>query len=246
MFLPQAPTSAGADLQVAGQICEVQITSVSANSLRLSVLPIARGVASKIPSDGSLVQTAWGAPVAKLRGQVQAQSVACGKMKVSFSPAPLAFTVATHEGRTIQQLSIDEETGVVSFLTGDAPLLGLGEGGPQFDRRGSTDLMKNGQGGYELHTHGARVPIPWLIGTGGWAIFFHQPFGTFDFTGVQSKFQPADPQSALPLDIFFVASRDPATIMEEYARLTGHAEMPPLWSLGFQQSHRTLASRDEV
>jgi alpha-glucosidase/alpha-D-xyloside xylohydrolase len=34
--------------------------------------------------------------------------------------------------------------------------------------------------------------------------------------------------------------------MAEYARLTGHAEMPPLWSLGYQQSHRTLASREEV
>ena len=34
--------------------------------------------------------------------------------------------------------------------------------------------------------------------------------------------------------------------MAEYAGLTGHAEMPPLWSLGYQQSHRTLASREEV
>jgi alpha-glucosidase/alpha-D-xyloside xylohydrolase len=34
--------------------------------------------------------------------------------------------------------------------------------------------------------------------------------------------------------------------MAEYARLTGRPELPPLWSLGYQQSHRTLASRDEV
>jgi alpha-glucosidase/alpha-D-xyloside xylohydrolase len=34
--------------------------------------------------------------------------------------------------------------------------------------------------------------------------------------------------------------------MAEYARLTGHAEMPPLWSFGYQQSHRTLASREEI
>ena len=106
--------------------------------------------------------------------------------------------------------------------------------------------MKNGQGGYKLETHGARVGIPWIIATAGWAIFFHQPFGTFDFTGSQSKFAPASENKPFPLDIFFVASRDPATIMAEYARLTGHAELPPLWSLGYQQSHRTLASRDEV
>ena len=34
--------------------------------------------------------------------------------------------------------------------------------------------------------------------------------------------------------------------MDEYARITGYAELPPLWSLGYQQSHRTLASREEV
>ena len=109
-----------------------------------------------------------------------------------------------------------------------------------------TDTMVSGEGGYKLETHGGRVPIPWIIGTAGWAIFFHQPFGTFDFKGPQSKFAPTSPEAAFPLDIFFVASSDPATIMAEYASLTGHPQLPPLWSLGYQQSHRTLASGDEV
>jgi len=43
-----------------------------------------------------------------------------------------------------------------------------------------------------------------------------------------------------------VASSEPATIMAEYACLTGRPELPPLWSLGYQQSHRTLASREEI
>jgi len=34
--------------------------------------------------------------------------------------------------------------------------------------------------------------------------------------------------------------------MAEYARLTGKPELAPLWSFGYQQSHRTLASRDEI
>jgi alpha-glucosidase (family GH31 glycosyl hydrolase) len=214
--------------------------------LRLSVLPIKRGTTSSIRSDGSLVKAAWGTSVATLRGGLKLQKIKCGNIEVLFSPSPLSFTITTSEGQTIQQLAIDEESGAVSFQTGDSPLLGLGEGGPQFDRRGSTDRMKSGQGGYHLATHGGRVPIPWIIGTSGWAMFFHQPFGTFDFTGAQSKFLPASLESALPLDTFFVASRNPATIMAEYARLTGHPEKPPLWSFGYQQSHRTLASRDEV
>jgi alpha-glucosidase (family GH31 glycosyl hydrolase) len=106
--------------------------------------------------------------------------------------------------------------------------------------------MRGGQEGYELRTHGGRVPIPWLIGTSGWAMFFHQPFGTFDLSGAGGKFQPGTRDKVLPLDVFVVGTHEPALIMAEYARLTGHPEMPPLWSFGYQQSHRTLASREEV
>jgi len=230
----------------AGQNYEVQITSVSAQTVRLTVLPVKSGKAATVPIDGSLVLESWGTPVAKLGGRDAGQTIQAGNLRIRASLDPLSFAISTASRNEIQTLSVDHATGIVSFKTGESPLLGLGEGGPQFDRRGSIDTMVSGQGGYKLETHGGHVPIPWIISTAGWAIFFHQPFGSFDFTGPQTKFAPTRPDAAFPLDLFFVASPDPAVIMAEYARLTGHAELPPLWSLGYQQSHRTLASRDEV
>jgi alpha-glucosidase/alpha-D-xyloside xylohydrolase len=165
---------------------------------------------------------------------------------VSISPNPLSIRVETAGGQLLQKLTIDEAKGGFSFQLGSGPVLGLGEGGQQFDRRGSLDRMRSGQGGYRLRTHGGRVPVPWLIGTDGWAMFVHQPRGTFDLSGTEGKFAPVPPAATLPLDIFVVTVREPARIMAEYARLTGHPEMPPLWSLGYQQSHRTLASRELV
>src|SRR5205823_1068370 len=107
--------------------------------------------------------------------------------------------------------------------------------------------MRSGQGGYRLRTHGGRVPVPWLIGTGGgWALFVHRPYGRFDLTGAEGRFEPVAAGAAPPLDLFLVASREPARLLAKYARLTGLPEMPPLWALGYQQSHRTLAGRDEV
>ena len=245
-LLPSQQNSSPQTINIAAQDVAIQITTVSPHTFRLSVLPLNEGKTVAIPSNGSLVRQSWGAPVATLRGEFSERRVKSGNAIIHISPDPLTFAVESAEGAQIQQIKVDRQTGAVSFDTGDSPLLALGEGGPQFDRRGSVDAMRSGQGGYKLATHGGRVPIPWLISTAGWAMFIHQPFGTFDFTGAQSIFQPKDPQSALPLDIFFVASRDPATIMAEYARLTGHAEMPPLWSFGYQQSHRTLASREEI
>ncbi len=201
---------------------KIVVTPISAKTVRIS-----RG--RPIPADGSLVELG---------------RVASGDLKVELT-GPLTVRVEmVKSGKLVQQLRIDPQTGVVTFELGDGPLLGLGEGGPQFDRRGSTDRMKSGQGGYKLRTHGGRVPILWIIGTGGWAMFIHQPFGTFDFTGSAGRFEPASPDAAL--DLFVIGASDPASIMAEYARLTGYPEMPPLWSLGYQQSHRTLGSREEI
>jgi alpha-glucosidase (family GH31 glycosyl hydrolase) len=247
VVLPGNAEAANPFLHLPGQDdIEIQIASVSEETFRLSILSVKSGQLGSIPFNGSLVRTDWGAPIAKLHGEAHAQAIKLRSSTLHFSPDPLTFTVATASGENIQTLTWNRETGVFSFATGDSPLLGLGEGGPQFDRRGSTDAMISGQGGYKLATHGGRVPVPWIIGTSGWAMFFNQPFGTFDFTGPHSKFLPSSRDAALPLDVFFIIARDPATIMAEYARLTGHPEMPPLWSFGYQQSHRTLASREEV
>ena len=246
-LLPEEQVGAQSTLRIGGQDAEIQIGSVSKHTFRLSILPIQKdGRVATIPTDGSLVRDSWGIPLATMRGTVGARTIKAGGVNVRVTAEPLTLAIETNAAEQIQKITVDDDTGIVSFVTGESPILALGEGGPQFDRRGSADKMRSGQGGYKLATHGGRVPIPWLIGTAGWAMFIHQPFGTFDFTGAESKFLPESPDAALPLDIFFVASREPATIMAEYARLTGHAEMPPLWAFGYQQSHRTLASRDEI
>ena len=190
---------------------ELQIASVSPHTIRLSVVPLENGSPGKIPLDGSLVQESWGEPIARLRSEPENPIVAgdC-HLKISFHPVTIA--IKDLRGTLIQEFSLDQNTGVLSFLLGLSPLYGLGEGGPQFDRRGSVDSMRSGQGGYKLTTHGGRVPIPWIIGTSGWAIFFHQPHGTFDLSGPDGKFQPVNDAVALPLDLFFVSSPDPATI----------------------------------
>jgi alpha-glucosidase/alpha-D-xyloside xylohydrolase len=168
------------------------------------------------------------------------------KLIVRLAGEPPTIEVQTKAGRPVQKLQIDPQSSAVSFNIKDSPVLGLGEGGPQFDRRGNVDQMRSGQGGYRLRTHGGRAPVPWLIGTNGWAMFIHQPTGTIDLTGELGRFIPLNAATALPIDIFIVASSDPLQVMKEYAHLTGRPELPPLWSLGYLQSHRTLAGPAEI
>ncbi|HLJ49484.1 MAG TPA: TIM-barrel domain-containing protein [Bryobacteraceae bacterium] len=239
-LVPGIAFAAEEALTVGGKPVVLQIGSVSAYTVRVSISELD---GPPVVSDGALVKELWGPALVHIRN-TRTHSVKSGKLRVDFSPDPLVVRIASAGGAQVQELKIDKETGGVSFPTGDVPLLALGEGGPQFDRRGSTDRMRSGQGGFQLRTHGGRVPIPLLIGTSGWAIFFHQPQGTFDFTGPESRLLPV--AGPLPIDLFVIGSREPSVIMAEYAGLTGYAELPPLWSFGYQQSHRTLASREEI
>src|SRR5205807_6581160 len=142
----------------------------------------------------------------------------------------LTIRVEAKDGRLVQQLRIDQQTGAMSFSLGDKPVLGFGEGGPQFDRRGQTYTNRNGQGGYQLRTHGGRVPIQWLIGTAGWAMFIHHPLGSFDLAGPEGRLIPRGVETpansvsgslegsaagALPLDVFIVGATEPSQVMAE-------------------------------
>jgi alpha-glucosidase/alpha-D-xyloside xylohydrolase len=245
LFPPRILRGQMADIVVAGRPVELAVSSLSPTTVRLTVRPLASGVAAPVPVTGALVADEPGSTVRRTREAAGLARVRAGDLVVRFTDGPPTIHVETARGASVQRLTFDAAAPGMSFLLPTGPLLGLGEGGPQFDRKGSTDAMRNGQGGYRLATHGTRAPVQWLVGTDGWAMFIHQPYGAFDFTGSVGRFAPPAEQ-ALPLDVFVVASRDPAVIMREYARITGLPELPPRWALGYQQSSRTLAGPEEI
>ena len=231
-----------APILIGGKPVEIAVASVSPLTVRLTVLPAGTTV---VADDGALVAAASGRSAARRAAGGAFGPIRAGNLSVRFTPGPPTIHVETAEGQPVQKLTLDAGSGGLSFLLGKGPLLGFGEGGAQFDRKGVVDRMRNGQGGYQLRTHGGRAPIQWLIGTEGWGLFIHQPLGTFDLTGADGKLTPFSANAAA-LDVFVTASRDPKQIVGEYARVTGFAELPALWTFGYMQSHRTLGGPDEV
>jgi alpha-glucosidase/alpha-D-xyloside xylohydrolase len=247
--------SAGAGLTLAGIVLrgqnrpiiigglpvEIAVASLSPYTVRVTVRPAGSASPAILAADGALVGDAEGRRV----GQPAAESapIRAGNITVRFTAEPPILHIANARG-SIQTLAFDAQSESLSFSLGSGPLLGFGEGGPQFDRKGSVYSNRNGQGGYQLRTHGGRVPIQWLLSTDGWGLYIHHPLGAFDLTGTEGKFTPAE--RLVPFDVFVAASDDPKVLMREYARITGFAAMPPLWAFGYMQSHRTLAGSDEV
>ena len=232
------------DITIGGRPVEIAVSSLSPATVRINVLPIVAGAPTAVPDDGGLAQPDAARRVGAGRAADTFKPVRAGNLAVRFTAQPPTLHIETTAGVPVQRLTFDAQAPDMTFLLPKGPLLGLGQGGPQFDRKGQSDRMRNGQGGYQLQTHGARAPIQWLVGTDGWGMFIHHPQGAFDFTGVDGKFTPAAAGS--PIDVFVVASRDPLVIMREYARITGLPELPAQWTLGYMQSHRTLSGPDEI
>jgi alpha-glucosidase (family GH31 glycosyl hydrolase) len=232
------------DIVVAGKPVEIVVASVSPITVRISVLPIEGGRTAAMPDTLTVVSEGQGRAAGRGRTAGSINSVKAGNLVVRYTANPPTLHIDTSAGQPVQKLTLESAGPGMSFLLPKGPVLGMGEGGPQFDRKGQTFANRSGQGGYQLATHGGRVPIQWLIGTDGWAIFVHRPLGAFDLTGTEGKLQPT--AESLPLDVFVVSSKDPAVLMKEYARITGHPEMTALWTLGYQQSHRTLNGFDNT
>jgi len=171
-------------------------------------------------------------------------TVTWGIYRVRLEENPLRLTVTDATGQVRQMIQIDTDSTTVRFDLGDGPLFGLGQGMPEWDLRGTKDAMRNGQGTPTLLTAGSRVPIPWVVSPQGWGVFVGQPFGTVDLSGKMGAVQ--SPVASSTKNIFLVLGETPAEVLRGYAELTGFPHLPPLWSLGYMQSHRTLASREEV
>jgi len=231
-------------LKVGGAPAEMHITAVSPHTLRVSLVSIEN--AAQPGSDLALAYENWPEPLARFRSLPEQRTIKWEELSLKVATDPLSLSIFDSRDEPIQSLHLDPASGRIEFALADVPVLGLGEGGPQFDRRGSLHPMKHGQDVPDLALDGARMSVPWVIGTGGWAMFFHRPHGTVNLRSKLGVFTPLTSGDVLPIDFFVVVSSDPQTILREYAQLTGFPHLPPLWSLGYQQSHRTLASREEV
>ncbi len=230
-------------LTLAGRPVELSVSSLSEHTARIAIVPLdAAGTPQPLSDEPVLPRRAWPSPLLRVRSVVPPMRAQAGGMAVTISSDPLAIRFARGDGRPIQEPRIDRQTGAITFAVGASPVFGLGQGGPQFDRRGHVYPPTNEHGAFKLALYGGRMPVPWLVSASGWALFFHQPLGTIDLSGNQGRFTPSD---AGPIDLF-VVSGEPAQIMTEYARLTGFPSLPPIWALGYIQSHRTLQDFAEV
>jgi hypothetical protein len=172
-----------ADVRYRGAPAELSVSAVSDHTMQIVLAPLDdRGKPRAAPPSTVLVEQK---PTLALRCRelVQAREVAAGKLRVHVTPNPLTISLRRPGGKVVQEFTLAAD-GAMSFRTG-APVLGMGEGAQQFDRRGANYSMRDSWGAWSRPTHGSWIAVPFLIGTDGWAFFVHHPAGQFDLRGTQ-------------------------------------------------------------
>lgn len=128
--------------------------------------------------------------------------------------------------------------------------LGLGEKTGPLDKAGKQFRNWNTDAfGYNPSTDPLYVSCPFYMG-----ISHERPYGiflnnhsetTFNFGAANDRFSFYQAASGV-LDYCFFAGPEPADILRSYTALTGRMELPPLWSIGFQQCRYSYYPAAEI
>ncbi len=238
--------AASIPIHFAGQNAELVLSEVSERTLRVELFPFDEQGRSRPPQRSTVLVPFPSTEKLRARQMTGVKELRAGRLRVTVKTQPLTVTVRRQDGKLVQEVTFDDTANAgVAFRT-EAPVLGLGEGAQQFDRRGALYPMEPSWGGWNRPVFGSVVPSPFVIGTDGWALFAHRPEGRFDLREGKGRFvSNRDADGKASLDLFVINVEKPADALTEYNRLTGRPVMPPKWALGYFQSHRTLAGPEE-
>ncbi len=200
-ILLAAPSQAQ-QITTTGQPAQLEIRPAGESSVRVTLKPLS--FAADFPFTPALAERRNAAPALRVRQITQPLSRKIGQLTVEVRPDPLTIVLTRADGSRLQELFFQPD-GNVQFALGDAPVLGMGEGGPrpeqgtpwrqqpvQFDRRGKLDLMEPR---WQADMYGSRNPSAMLLGTDGWGLFVATPWVHVDLRdktrGVLSPWQPS-------------------------------------------------------
>jgi alpha-glucosidase len=228
----------------------IRVTALTDDILRVRIARDGRW-----PEDAS-----WAVPSATRAQSVAVRSASGGFSTKALSVAigeRLALTVTDAEGRTVVADDPDplrlSATGFTlrKALPHDEHIFALGDKTGELDRRGGSFVDWNTDAyGFSSSTDPIYKSIPFYLGVGGpggaYGVLFDNTWRAwFDFghreAGVTAFGAPDG-----PIDYYIIAGPGVGDVVRRYTDLTGHAPLPPLWSLGYQQSRYSYMTAQEA
>ena len=228
--------------------------------LRDDVLRVRVGPAGELPEDAS-----WAVLPASRTASVavtpesapESVGFATAKLRVSVNKDPLLITVTDMQGHVIaaQLLGRPIEYNDASFRVymqspEDEHYFGLGDKPGPLDRRNEAFVDWNTDAfGWQESTDPIYKSIPYFLtfrrGIAAGVFLDNTWRASFDFNKEYRDGYSFGSDGG-PLDFYILYGPDPKSVVEDWAWLTGPTPLPPLWSLGYQQSRYSYYPESDV
>jgi alpha-glucosidase len=178
-------------------------------------------------------------------------------LKVVIRKSPFSIRLLTPDGRTINEDEpglatswIGTEVTTYKHLQDGERFLGLGEKTGNLDRRGMAYTNWNSDVyGYSISADPLYSTIPFYIGVHHglqYGVFLDNSFQSdFNFGASNDRFSSFGAKGG-EMNYYLIYRSDVAGILESYTALTGRMNLPPLWSLGYQQNRYSYYPDTEV
>jgi alpha-glucosidase len=233
----------------------MQVTALRDDLLRVRV-----GATGTLPEDASwaVLATARTAKVGvKAESDDKFVGFATGKLRVTIQKLPLVMTVKDLAGNVIAE-DIPEHPvefhgagfRVYKRSAEDEHYFGLGDKPGPLDRRNEAFTNWNTDAfGWQESTDPIYKSIPFVItfrkGVAGGVFLDNTWRSSFDFNKELRDGYSFGSEGG-PLDYYILYGPEPKDVVREWAWMTGTTPLPPLWSLGYQQSRYSYFPEAEV
>jgi alpha-glucosidase len=178
-------------------------------------------------------------------------------VKLVVSKAPLRFSFYNNEGVVLNEDEpglgaswIGEQVTVYKKLQEGERFIGLGEKTGPLDRKGSAYQNWNTDAfGYHGSTDPLYCSTPFYIGVHHkvvYGVFFDNTHKTFFNFGASNNRFSSFAADTGEMSYYFIQGATVSEIIRHYTWLTGRMEMPPLWSIGYQQCRYSYYPDKEV
>ncbi|MGC1616056.1 MAG: glycoside hydrolase family 31 protein [Candidatus Acidiferrum sp.] len=222
---------------------KARITAFRDGVIRVRVAP-----QGSFPKDFSwaVIESSDPPPIKIEDGKTELRMTA-GRVVVIVRKSPLLITFADSAGNV---LLADEPSLPMAWngtyihawkrMPADENYFGLGDKPGPMNRRDHAYTMWNTDFfGWQESDDPLYKTIPFFIGLRegtAYGLFFDNTYrSSFDF-GKESREYFSFGAEGGELNYYFIAGPEPKKIVEEYTALVGRTPLPPLWSLGYQQS----------
>jgi len=184
-------------------------------------------------------------------------TLATDSLKLEITTQPVRFKFLTPDNRVVNQDDeafgtnwVGDEVTTYKKMQDDEKFIGLGEKTGNLNRRGEAHVNWNTDNpAYQVDDDDLYSTFPFYIGVHhglSYGIFFDNTYRSiFNFGASNDRFSSFGADGG-EMNYYFIYHSHISQILNAYTTLTGRINIPPVWSLGFQQSRWSYFPDTEV